>query len=90
MNKLLPKLKSKVFMPRLNNANIPILWTNNNNESYNTVIKQSQNWAVLKLPSLIDKLRELELESDQTIDPRGSLHGQGSFELAAQSKKLLN
>jgi hypothetical protein len=25
LNKLLPKLKSTVFMPRLNNANIPIL-----------------------------------------------------------------
>jgi hypothetical protein len=25
LNKLLPKLKSKVFKPRLNNANIPIL-----------------------------------------------------------------
>jgi hypothetical protein len=75
-------------MPRLNNANIPILWTNNIKESYNNVIKQSQNWAVLKLPALIDKLQELE--SDQTIDLKGSLHGQGFFELAAQSKKLLN
>jgi hypothetical protein len=37
-------------MPRLNNANIPILWTNNNNEAYNNVITQDQNWAVLKLP----------------------------------------
>jgi hypothetical protein len=63
-------------MPRLNNANIPILWTNNNNETYNNVIKQNKNWAVLKLPALIDKLQELE--SDQTIDLRGSLHGQGS------------
>jgi hypothetical protein len=60
LNKLLPKLKSKVVMPRLNNANIPILWTNNNNEAYNNVIKQNQNWAVLKLPALTDKLQELE------------------------------
>jgi hypothetical protein len=75
-------------MPRLNNANIPILWTNNNNESYNNVIKQNHNWAVLMLPALIDKLQELE--SDQTMDLRGPLHSQGSFELAAQSKKLLN
>jgi hypothetical protein len=44
-------------MPRLNNANIPILWTNNNNEAYNNVIKQNQNWAVLKLPALINKLK---------------------------------
>jgi hypothetical protein len=58
LNKLLPKLKSKVFMPQLNNANIPILWTNNNNEAYNNVIKQNQNWAVLKLPALTDKLQE--------------------------------
>ena len=86
LNKLLPKLKSKVFMPRLNNANIPILWTNNNNETYNNVIKQNQNWAVLKLPALIDKLQELE--SDQTVDLRGSLHGQGSFELAAVKKVI--
>jgi hypothetical protein len=86
LNKLLPKLKSKVFMARLNNANIPILWTNNNNAAYNNVIKQNQNWAVLKLPAFIVKLQELE--SDQTIDLRGSLHGQGSFELAAESKKL--
>lgn len=57
-----------------------------NNESYNNVIKQNQNWAVLKLPALIYKLQELE--RDQTIDLRGSLHGQVSFELAAQSKKL--
>ena len=57
LNKLLPKLKSKAFMPRLNNANIPILWTNNNNEAYNNVIKQNQNWAVLKLPALINKLK---------------------------------
>jgi hypothetical protein len=45
-----------------------------------------KNWAVLKLPALIDKIQVLE--SDQTVDLRGSLHGQGSFELAAQSKKL--
>jgi hypothetical protein len=56
---------SKVVMPRLNNANIPILWTNNNNEAYNNVITQDQNWAVLKLPAFIDKLQELD--SDQTI-----------------------
>ena len=42
LKKLLPKLKSKVFMPWLNNANIPILWTNNNNEAYNNVIKQKK------------------------------------------------
>jgi hypothetical protein len=38
-------------------GNIPILWTNNNNEAYNNVIKQNQNWAVLKLPALINKLK---------------------------------
>jgi hypothetical protein len=38
------------------------------------------------MPALIDKLQELE--SDQTIDLRGSLDGQGSFELATQSKTL--
>ena len=72
LNKLLPKLKSKVCMPRLNNANIPILWTNNNNEAYNNVIKQIQNWAVLKLPAYIciycsQKKKENKLEAPRSL-----------------------
>jgi hypothetical protein len=68
------------------NIYIYILWTVNTNICNATYRKQNQNWAVLKLPVLIDKLQELE--SDQTIDLRSSLRGQGSFELAAQSTKL--
>ena len=40
---LLPNLKEKVFEPRRLNNNIPLKWTNNNNESYNRTIKQNND-----------------------------------------------
>jgi hypothetical protein len=51
------------------------------------VIFKDQNWAVLKLPAFIDKLQELD--SDQTIDLRGSLHGQGSLSWQHSEKSYL-
>jgi hypothetical protein len=48
-----------VFLPRLTNLHIPKLWTNNNNESYNRNIKVNNNWKVLKLPVLIDRLSDM-------------------------------
>ena len=39
---------------------IPKLWTNNNNESYNNVIKLQTDWKIMKLPALIDLLHDLD------------------------------
>ncbi len=85
-NKLLPLLRGKVFQPRQNNPNIPLKWTNNNNESYNRVIKQNNQWTVWPLPTLIDKLQELD--QDQTTDLRACIHGRGRFTLSSQAQQL--
>ena len=47
-------------------ADIPKLWTNNNNESFNRNINANNNWKVLKLPVLIDRLSDME--QDQMTD----------------------
>ena len=85
-HRLLPTLNEKVFVPRLTNLHIPKLWTNNNNESYNRNIKVNNNWKVLKLPVLIDRLSDME--QDQMTDIRASIHGRGSYQLTGQAQVL--
>jgi hypothetical protein len=51
----------------------------NNNESFNRDIKANNNWKVLKLPVLIDRLSDME--QDQMTDIRASIHGRGSYQL---------
>ena len=85
-HRLLPTLKEKVFLPRLTNLHIPKLWTNNNNESFNRNIKANNNWKVLKLPVLIDRVSDME--QDQMTDIRASIHGRGSYQLTGQAQVL--
>ena len=87
-HRLLLTLKEKVFLPRLTNLHIPKLWTNNNNESFNRNIKANNNWKVLKLPVLIDRLSDME--QDQMTDIRASIHGRGSYQLTGQAQVTTN
>ena len=83
---LLPTLRSRVFEPRLKCPNIPKLWTNNNNESYNNKIKQETGWTILRTPDLIDILETFEIE--QVAELRGALYGKGNYELTEAASVL--
>ena len=79
-------LNDSLLLPHLTNLHIPKLWTNNNNESFNRNIKANNNWKVLKLPVLIDRLSDME--QDQMTDIRASIHGRGSYQLTGQAQVL--
>jgi hypothetical protein len=57
-----------------------------NNESFNRNIKANNNWKVLKVPVLIDRLSDME--QDQMTDIRASIHGRGSYQLTGQAQVL--
>jgi hypothetical protein len=46
----------------------------------------NNNWKVLKLPVLIDRLSDME--QDQMTDIRASIHGRGSYQLTGQAQVL--
>jgi hypothetical protein len=55
-------------------------------ESFNRNIKANNNWKVLKLPVLIDRLSDME--QDQMTDIRASIHGRGSYQFTGQAQVL--
>ena len=61
LDAFLLKVQQEIFEARKKtNFGIPKLWTNNNNESYNNVIKLQTDWKIMKLPALIDLLHDLD------------------------------
>ncbi|XP_062608451.1 uncharacterized protein LOC134270271 [Saccostrea cucullata] len=88
LNSFLCKVSKEVFESRKKtNFTIPKLWTNNNNESYNNVIKLQTDWRILKLPALIDVLQDLD--SNQTSNIRDSLHSRGDLRVRGPADILL-
>ena len=67
---------------------IPKLWTNNNNESYNNVIKLQTDWKIMKLPALIDLLHDLDTCKNQTSNIRDSLHSRCDFTIKGPAEVL--
>ena len=65
---------------------IPKLWTNNNNESYNNVIKLQTDWKIMKFPALIDLLHDLD--KNQTSNIRDSLHSRCDFTIKGPAEVL--
>ena len=84
--KLLPVLYQYVFLSRLENPSIPPLWKNNNCESMHHKIKLLGDWHISKLPSLIERLQDIDIS--QMLDIRGALHGRGNFQLAPTALDL--
>ncbi|KAK3103000.1 hypothetical protein FSP39_015680, partial [Pinctada imbricata] len=78
-NVFLPRMKCKAFK-------IPKHWTNNNNESYNNIIKLHTNWQIQRLPELIQILRDLD--QTQTQNVRDALHHRGEFSVTGPAQCL--
>ena len=78
--KLVPLLRSYVFVPHLQKNSIPIDWKNNACEAMNHIMKLAINWKPSKLPSLIHNLHEIV--KLQYIDVERSFTGQGNYQLA--------
>ena len=55
------------------------LWTNNNSESMNNVIKQETNWKIQTIPQLITVLKGIV--ERQHFDLKASIYGSGNFSL---------
>jgi hypothetical protein len=58
------------------------LWTNNNAESINNVLKINTNWKPQSLTALIEKL--FSVVKLQYLDTRRALYGVGNFCLHSQ------
>ena len=61
------------------------LWTNNNCESINHIIKMEADWKSMKTPELIHLLHQVTLLHFK--DVRRSLYGSGNYRLAGAFKK---
>ena len=77
---LLEKLRQ--FVAVSGNTN---LWTNNNSESINSVLKSAADWKALKLPELIKAVEERMQQ--RLSDLRRALFGEGNFVLIKQFQK---
>ena len=87
LDAFLLKVQQEIFEARKKtNFGIPKLWTNNNNESYNNVIKLQTDWKITKLPALIDLLHDLD--KNQTSNIRDSLHSRGDFTIKGPAEIL--
>ena len=77
-------MKDHVIIPHIAD-NRSELWTNNNCESLNFVIKNSINWKPKKMPELIDMIKD---QVDiQMLNLRRSLRGRGDYILREEYKK---
>ncbi|XP_039247589.2 uncharacterized protein LOC120325535 [Styela clava] len=61
------------------------LWTNNNSESMNNLIKVDIDWKPQKLPQLIKKFKDHAIL--QYTDMRRAIHGRGNYSLSSRFKK---
>ena len=83
--KLKPKLKEYVFQPRRKQSE-NTLWTNNNAESLNNILKLSVDWKPKHTADLINKIHGItELHF---MDYRSALHGTYRLTSAYQQYKV--
>ena len=84
-DKLKPLIYSYVCLPSTeNNGSI---WTNNNCESMNNILKLTNNWKPQKLPALIQNLTCVT--KLHMADLRRALHGTGNYLLVPKKRKYL-
>ncbi|CAC5399213.1 unnamed protein product [Mytilus coruscus] len=63
------------------------LWTNNNAESMNRVMKVAVNWKPQHAPDLVDKLPVFDMVDFQFINFRSALHHSGDYMLVHSYKQ---
>ncbi|KAK3096736.1 hypothetical protein FSP39_002786 [Pinctada imbricata] len=79
---LQPKLLKHVNIPKRKNTDMKTkLWTNNNSESMNNLLKLSVDWRPQTTPDLIVKL--YSVTKLQFIDLRRAIYGSGNYVLSA-------
>ncbi|KAK3103522.1 hypothetical protein FSP39_019838 [Pinctada imbricata] len=79
-----PKLFNHVYDKGLKSENN--LWTNNNCESINNILKLETNWKPQNTPSLIEKITNvIKLHF---LDLKRALHGEGNYRLAGPYRKF--
>ncbi|KAK3082787.1 hypothetical protein FSP39_005298 [Pinctada imbricata] len=79
------RIRDYVNAPRRNSDLDSSLWTNNNAESMNHVLKVAANWQPKSITDLVELLyNEVKL---QLTDLRRSLHGDGNYRLAVQFQR---
>ena len=79
-DRISPLVHEFVFKPHQQHCHIPFSWSNNNSESANHVIKSHNEWKLLSLPHLVDKLAEIVKLQDKDVSR--ALVGFGNFNLA--------
>ena len=82
-SRLQPRLKNYVFQP--NRSRTDKLWTNNNAESLNNILKLATNWRPSCTKDLIEKLHCVT--EIHFMDYRSALHIDGNYRLAQSEKK---
>lgn len=83
------KIYDYICLPRqkLDDDKVCGLWTNNNCESMNNILKLSIDWKPQKLPDLVNKVtRVAQL---QMLDLRRSLYGTGNYILKRKYKRYM-
>lgn len=68
-------------------AKMDTLWTNNNCESLNHILKLTIDWKPQKLPELIEKI--CNVSTLQMLDLRRALHGEGNYIISSNLDKYL-
>ena len=81
LDRILPLVRDFVFVPR-RKLNLPPLWSNNNAESANHMIKNHNDWKQLSVPKLVIKLNEIIKMQDKDI--HRALVGIGNYDLSCQ------
>lgn len=85
-DRLVPLIANHTCFTELKSATLS-LWTNNNCESMNHVLKSAINWKPQQLPQLICKL--YDVVKCQFVDLQKCLYGQGNFKLDKRLCHLL-
>ena len=81
------KLHDHVFKPRHENNNQDRMWTNNNTESINNIIKLSTHWQPQNTSDLVEKL--YNITRLHFMDYRSALHSCGNYRLREEDKHYL-
>ena len=84
LKQLKPTIRDFVYKPRMGQKDRGNLWTNNNTESVNNVIKTTVQWRTNRAADLIMKLHDITFL--QFEDLKRALYGMGNYYLATNYK----
>jgi hypothetical protein len=83
---LMVRIKERIVIPSIQtSAAAKGKWTNNQCESWNSLLKTDINWQKLKLPDLLDHLERLGLYEENEV--KAAIFGQGGLKLAPHMAK---